>query len=125
VAPTQTLNYQESYRPANTAIAPAVVPTANCAMGNSVGIQGGVGFSMGHSYVDDNCATIEQAKALAILGDSQAAMEVMCELPKVRAARKRGVSPCWADRPENQKQAKADEPTDPYVRRRLGLPSME
>jgi hypothetical protein len=105
-------------RPA--AYAPSVHPTANCALGASVGIGGAL--SLGGSHIDENCATIEQAKAIADLGDPYTAQEVLCSLPKVREARLRSGNRCWADKPENQ--PKVAEPTDPYVRARLGLPTL-
>ena len=68
------------------------------------------------------CETIYQAESVKAMGDHSAAFEVMCDLPQVRAARKRAGNLCWADRPENQ--PKAGEPTDPYVRKRMGLPPL-
>jgi hypothetical protein len=115
-----TVDVSNTTRVRPPAYAPSVHPTANCAMGASVGI-GGV-LSAGGSHIDENCATIEQAKAIADLGDPFSAQEVLCSLPRVREARVRSGNPCWADKPENA--PKANEPTDPYVRKRLGLPAL-
>jgi hypothetical protein len=96
------------------AIAPSMSPTANCAMTAAIGVSG---LSLGGSHIDANCAAIEAAKALAQLGKLQAAHEALCEIPAVRTARNRTGEPCFVD----TIKVNVEEPTDPYVRRRLGL----
>lgn len=100
-----------------------MIPVWTCAGGTSIGVQGlGGGISIGNATPNETCDTVFVAEALASRGDHAAANEVLCELSKARAARKRAGSPCWADRPENQ--PKSGEPTDPFVRKRLGLPTL-
>jgi hypothetical protein len=111
------------HRAASSAIAPTIVPGYSCAGGKSFALQGlGGGVSLGDATPSAVCETIYQAESVKAMGDHSAAFEVMCDLPQVRAARKRAGNLCWADRPENQ--PKAGEPTDPYVRKRMGLPPL-
>lgn len=106
--------------PVSTAYAPHVSPTALCALGISGGAQGAsFGLSFGGSFTDENCVLLEQVRTTAtVLGDRATAAEMMCGLAAYRAARERQGKPC-------QKTASAaaggNEPSDPYVRRRLGL----
>lgn len=116
--------YQGARRAAASAYAPALTPVYTCSGGTSFGVQGmGGGVSFGNATASEVCETVYMATAASNQGDPQTAREVLCTLPQVRAARKRTGSPCWADRPENQ--AKAGEPTDPFVRARLGLPKLD
>lgn len=82
--------------PVSTAIAPNIAPTALCAIGISAGAQGvSVGFSMGTSYIDENCVLLEQVRTVAyILNDKAVASEMMCSLPAYHAARARTGNPC-------------------------------
>ena len=106
---------------ASSAYAAPVIPTANCSVGGSFGVQGmSFGLSGAAATIDQTCETIEQAKAASSLGQPAVAQEILCNLPKIREARKRTGNPCWADTPAGMAESKAQEPTDPYVRRRLG-----
>lgn len=112
-----------THRAASTAIAPAIPPTANCALSGSVGVQGlSFGLSAGGATIDENCAAIEAAKAAHVLGKPAVAHEVLCDIPRVREARRRAGDPCAADRDRPQASSTAvPEYTDPIIRRRLGL----
>lgn len=108
---------------AASAYAPSQYPTANCALTTGIGASAvGGGFSIGSSHVEENCARIEKAKAVASLGDHAAAFEVLCGDPDIRAARRRAGNLCWADRQGSQppESSKCSILTDPLVRRREG-----
>lgn len=122
-----TVTVSSSHRAAaSSAFAPTVYPTANCAVAGGFAVQGvGFGLSGGAATIDPSCEVIEQAKAAQAIGQAAVAQEVLCSLPKVRAARKHTGNPCWADTAEGIADAKAQEPSDPFVRRRLGLAPLE
>lgn len=120
-----TVTHQAARRPASSAVAPAMHTTVNCAMGGGLAVQGAsFGISAGGGQINEACETIEMAKAMADLGDIEAAQEVLCELPKVRAARKRAGQPCAEDLQRAAGAPVSPEYRDPFVRRRLGLPPL-
>lgn len=121
-----TLNEGSLRASANQANAPTIFPTANCTVASSFGVQGmSFGIAGGAATIDASCETIEQAKAAQALGQSDVAREVLCSLPRIREARKHSGSPCFADTAAGAQAAKADEPTDPYIRARIGLPPQQ
>jgi hypothetical protein len=66
--------------PVNTAFAPSIAPTANCALSVSGGIST-IGFSgsFGKAYIDQNCATNEDIRNVAlVLGDKETAEQMKC-----------------------------------------------
>jgi hypothetical protein len=93
-------------------------------MGTSVGVQGGIGFSMGTTHLDATCATIEAAKAEALLGNVAVAREVLCDVPQIRAARLRSGTPCHNDTAEAKGAIIRPDLTDPLVRKREGIPPL-
>lgn len=106
--------------PVSTAYAPHVSPTALCALGISGGAQGAsFGLSFGGSFTDENCVLLEQVRTTAaVLGDRATAAEMMCGLAAYRAARERQGKPCQK---ATSTAVGGNEPSDPYVRRRMGL----
>lgn len=82
-------NFESARNPVNTAYAPPVAATANCALGVSGGVSF-VGFSgsFGKSYVDENCAMLEKVRAVSqVLGDKATAEALLCLDPKYAKAR--------------------------------------
>lgn len=123
------------YRAApSTAYAPNIAPTALCAIGVSAGGSGmSFGFSIGASYIDDNCQKLEQVRtAAAVLGDKEAAAEMMCGISEAyREARATVGKPCGSRAALGKSQAvavsqaKPEQYQDPIIRARLGLPPLK
>jgi len=107
--------------PVSTATAPALATSNGTCMGStSGGAQGAsFGFSVGGTWVDAGCDARYDAQALAALGLKAAAVARLCAKPELRDAIERTGQTCF-DKPQPT-AIKADEPTDPYVRRRLRL----
>lgn len=112
-------------RNVSSAYAPTIAPTAVCMGSTSGGAQGAsFGFSVGTTWVDKNCELLEQVRAVSyVLGDRESAAEMLCSLESYREARLRVGKPCKAYKDAAQAKAQS-EPTDPYIRRRLGLPAL-
>jgi hypothetical protein len=88
-------NFEAKRIPVNTAFAPSIAPTANCALSVSGGIST-IGFSgsFGKAYIDQNCADNEDIRNVAlVLGDKETAEQMKCETSaayrKARAAMNR------------------------------------
>lgn len=128
------VSYQAAQIPVATAYAPSIAPTAVCALSLSGGAQGALfGFSMGGSYIDENCEMLEQVRAAKAIGADDVAFEMMMDVPAFAKAAKR-----IADRETHTTAVagmsdstavignKATAPiyTDPIIRDRLGLPSL-
>lgn len=67
--------------PVNTAFAPSIAPTANCALSVSGGVSV-IGFSgsFGKAYIDENCAALEKVRNVAlVLKDTDTAEALMCQ----------------------------------------------
>lgn len=67
--------------PVNTAFAPSIAPTANCALSVSGGVSV-IGFSgsFGKAYIDENCAALEKVRNVAlVLKDTTTAEALMCQ----------------------------------------------
>lgn len=125
--------YQAANIPVATAYAASIQPTAVCALSTSGGAQGvGFGFSLGGSYIDENCMLLEQVRATNNLGEREVAQEMMMGVPAYAAAKKRiadrkagaakstatGVSAAVEAAPAS-KQAYTG--NDPVVMSRLGI----
>lgn len=77
----QGSNYEARRIPVNTAFAPSIAPTANCALSVSGGVSV-IGFStsFGKAYIDENCAALEKIRNVAlVLGDVETAEAMMCQ----------------------------------------------
>ncbi len=83
-------------RPAvSMAYAPPIQPTATCAVPLTAGLSFiNFGGSFGTAYVDQNCALLEQVRAVAQLGDTETAFEMLCSSKNYAAARERQGRPC-------------------------------
>lgn len=84
----------------------------------------GIGLSFGKTYTDDNCVMLKNSRELWNMGMKAASMALMCMDKNNRAALEMTGFTC----PQSQQReasAKAGEPTDPYVRARLGLPAIQ
>jgi hypothetical protein len=85
-----TIQYTPSRIPAATAYAPAIHPTAVCALSLSGGAQGALfGLSLGGSYIDDNCRLLEQIRAAKAIGAEDVAVEMMMDIPSFAKAAQR------------------------------------
>lgn len=80
----------QARNPVSSAIAPAVAPTAVCALGFGFGAQAvGLGVSFGDSHIDKNCELLEQVRAANSIGQHEVAVEMMQDIPAFAAASKR------------------------------------
>jgi hypothetical protein len=107
-------------------------------MGSTSGSINGPGFGvgLGTTWTDDNCVMLKNSRELWNMGMKAASMALMCTDVKTRNALEvTGFNcPNYLDgrpRPVPQaagaapaKVATTDQPTDPYVRARLGLPPL-
>lgn len=119
----------ETVVPRQTASAASVslFPTAVCSGTTAGGVQAATfGVSVGSSWTDSNCILLEQAKAVASLGMTDVALEMLCTIPNYADARKALGKPC-VRQPAPAKVQAMDTGTwdhnDPYIRRRMGLPA--
>lgn len=89
------------YRSTGAAIAPGLIAGGITCQGSaSIGAGGpGWGFAFGSTKLDRDCNTRENAKMIALMGERDAAREVMCNVPEVRAAMARVGRPCIGDNP--------------------------
>lgn len=95
------LDVANQRNPVSSAIAPSINATANCA----IPIAGGMSFvgfsgSLGTVVLDENCVKLEQIKAIAAIGDPQAALEMMCANEDYRSTRERMGKPCLERNPK-------------------------
>lgn len=129
----QAVNVNSDYRAtAESAYAPAIMPTAPCMGSSSVGGQGmSFGVSFGTTWKDEGCDFRENIRTVAtVLNDPVTAQELMCSKQDYREARERAGRPCA---PVKKETVAANAPTqtasreesyqgnDPIVRSRLGL----
>lgn len=127
------VTHTESQRPVSSALAPALAASNGTCMGStSVGGQGvTIGLSVGTTWADESCNARYDAQALAALGQQRAGIARLCQSKDVAAAMEAAGTPC----PGKAKTAAAapaeastvtasNEPTDPFIRRRLGLPAL-
>jgi hypothetical protein len=92
-------NFEARRIPVNTAFAPSIAPTANCALSVSGGVSV-VGFSgsFGKAYIDDNCAALERVRNVAlVLNDIETAEAMLCQDKKYAKARKAVGRECPAE----------------------------
>lgn len=89
------------YKSTGAAIAPGLIAGGITCQGSaSIGAGGpGWGFAFGSTKLDRDCNTRENAKMIALMGERDAAREVMCNVPEVRAAMARVGRPCIGDNP--------------------------
>src|SRR5574337_677504 len=112
---------QDVPRQTASAYAPALAASNGTCLGSaSGGVQApGFGFSAGSTKLDEGCDRRYNAQELARLGYTAAATALMCQDAGVAKAMETAGTPCKA--PAKAATAQADEPSDPYIRRRLGL----
>jgi hypothetical protein len=94
-----TIKNSRGYRQVGAAIAPGLIAGGiTCQGSSSIGAGGpGWGFAFGSTKLDRDCNTRENAKMIALMGERDAAREVMCNVPEVRAAMARVGRPCIGD----------------------------
>lgn len=120
----------ESQRPVSSAFAaPLAASNGTCMGSTSVGGQGvTIGLSMGTTWTDAECNRRYNSIRMQELGQTKAAVALMCQDADVAAAMKIAGTPCpgtekVASAPATEQSAKV-EYTDPIIRRRLGLPPL-
>lgn len=92
-------NYTESRKAVNTAYAPSIPSTVNCA----VPVVGGfsvIGFSVsaGSVYLDDSCVLSQEVRDVAlVMKDITTAEQMMCAKASYRKARVQTGRPCKID----------------------------
>jgi hypothetical protein len=74
-------NFEARRIPVNTAFAPSIAPTANCALSTSGGVSlPGISASFGKAYIDENCSKLEAVRNVAlVLKDTATAEAMMCQ----------------------------------------------
>lgn len=120
----------ESQRPVSSALAaPLAASNGTCMGSSSVGGQGvTVGVSFGTTWTDAECNRRYNSIRMQELGQTKAAVALMCQDADVAAAMKIAGTPCpgtekVASAPAAEQSAKVKY-TDPIIRRRLGLPPL-
>jgi hypothetical protein len=116
---------------------PALITSNDTCMGSTSGSINGAGFGigLGTTWTDDNCVMLKNSRELWNMGMKAASMALMCTDIRTRGALEVTgfVCPNFIDgrprpnvatAPAAAKVATSDQPTDPYIRARLGLPPL-
>jgi hypothetical protein len=109
---------------------PPLTSSNDTCMGSGSGSVNGPGFgvSIGKTYTDANCVMLKNSRELWNMGMKAAAMALMCTDANNRDALELTSFTCpqtERDRKAAQARAASNEPTDPIVRARLGLPAIK
>lgn len=121
--PVEIENNTNYPRQTQSAYAPGLtVSNGTCLGSSSGGIQGpGFGVSAGSTRMDEDCNRRYNSQWLKGLGYPGAATALMCQDADVNKAMEVAGTPC---KKPVLKKAAVGEYTDPYIRRRLGLPPL-
>lgn len=97
----QSIVWENPRNPVSTAMAAALTASQEtCAGSSSIGGQGvGFGLSLGTTWESESCNMRRNAALLNSIGNTGAAVELMCQDEGIRAAMKSAGTPCAADRP--------------------------
>lgn len=100
----QSVTYINPRAPVSTAAAAALATSSEACMGSSsIGGQGvGFGLSFGTTWENEDCKLRKQAGLLFAVGAPEAAKELLCTAPEIRAAYLAANKPCAADVPTPQ-----------------------
>jgi len=135
----QTFGTQTIKNTPSVSGSPLVSSNDTC-MGSASGSINGPGFglSLGKTYTDENCVMLKNSRELWNMGMKGAAMALMCsdsknryalEITGYRCPQSGGVvqhrEQTAVQYHETVKAAQSAEPTDPYVRARMGLPKIK
>lgn len=107
--------------PVATAYAAPLIASQDTCMGSRMaGAQAvGIGVSVAHTWQDDNCRRLKNARQLAALGYQRAAVQLLCVDDEVRHAMFVAGTPCPADEPVMipvvEQQAPPPEPLNNYA----------
>jgi hypothetical protein len=108
---------------------PNLVSSNDTCMGSASGSANvpGFGISVGKTYTDSNCVMLKNAREFWNMGMKAAALALMCN----DAANKEALELTGFVCPQTKRDqalraqaAAANEPTDPIVRKRMGLPEL-
>lgn len=126
----QTVDGTQTLKNTPSVSGPQLTTSNDTCMGSASGSANGPGFGIGFgkTYKDDNCVMLKNARELWNMGMKAAALARLCMDPDNRAALEITDFTCpqtkaakdLADK--RAAGAKSTEPTDPIVRRRIGLP---
>lgn len=128
VAAAEALADQKIRNTPNVSGAALVSSNDTCMGSASAGGSGpGFGLSFGTTYIDESCVRLKYAREAWNMGLRAAAVAMLCNQPEMRAALEVTGYPCPAGVKVEPKVAAPTtyEPTDPIVRRRMGLPPIK
>lgn len=108
---------------------PPLVSSNDTCMGSASGGLNlpGVGLSLGKTYTDANCVMLKNSRELWNMGMKAASLALMCTDSANKEALELTGFVCPQTKRDQQRQAQAaqaNEPTDPIVRKRMGLPEL-
>ena len=108
---------------------PALVTSNDTCMGSTSGSVNiaGLGIGGGSSWTDTNCKMLKNSRELWNMGMKAAALALMCTDAANKDALELTGFICPQTKRDNDRKeqaAIANEPTDPIVRKRMGLPEL-
>jgi hypothetical protein len=108
---------------------PPLVSSNDTCMGSASasGNLPGIGLSFGKTYTDSNCVMLKNSRELWNMGMKAAALALMCTDSANKDALELTGFVCpqtKRDQANKAQAAIANEPTDPIVRKRMGLPEL-
>lgn len=122
---TSTVTVQGDQNPVSSAIASGLTAANGTCMGStSAGAQGvTIGLSVGTTWKSDECNRRYNSIRMQELGQTKAAVALMCQDASVAEAMKQAGTPCPSatSTPASTKTADAYSGTDPIVKARLGI----
>ena len=111
---------------------PALTSSNDTCMGSTSGSANvpGIGVGFGTSWVDNNCRMLKNSRELWNMGMKAAALALMCTDAANREALELTGFECPQAKAKKQavkqvSEEKTEEVTDPYIRSRMGMPSLE
>ena len=127
----QTVDGTQTLKNTPSVSGPSLTTSNDTCMGSASGSANGPGFglSFGKTYKDENCIMLKNSRELWNMGMKAAAMARLCMDPDNKAALEMTDFKCPQTVAAEKKaatnnQVAQSEPTDPIVRRRMGLPAL-
>lgn len=118
----QKVSGSQTLRNTPSVSGPPLTSSNDTCMGSASGSVNapGIGVSLGKTYTDGNCVMLKNSRELWNMGMKAAAMALMCTDKANREALELTGYEC-PQTTRDKKSIAAGEPTDPYVRDRMGL----